>query len=280
MIFQAHLHVLEPAKMIPVFLVWILAMAISLILLFTKKLTKLLSIAILTVSFIVTGLIFGAMPNPVFPIQNIAVGINMNAPLQQLLPLAVILLVLIVTTILFGRIFCSYACPLGAIQEIMSKIQFKTSLKAQKKEKTIPLNSKIASYIRLGYFILFIGAGIIWGASVIQYLNIFIGLQIFANPLFPMIVIPAVLLGIIIITSILVYRPWCRLFCPFGTIAGFTSRFSKFVLCRTEDCTDCGLCEKICPTQEAELDSKKGECYLCNRCVEICPQNAIVYKTK
>jgi NAD-dependent dihydropyrimidine dehydrogenase PreA subunit len=49
---------------------------------------------------------------------------------------------------------------------------------------------------------------------------------------------------------------------------------------RTDDCTECGLCEKICPTQEAYKDSKKTECYFCGRCVDICPVNAIKFERK
>ncbi|MHA2247480.1 MAG: 4Fe-4S binding protein [Candidatus Hodarchaeales archaeon] len=32
----------------------------------------------------------------------------------------------------------------------------------------------------------------------------------------------------------------------------------------------------ICPTQKAATDSKKRECYYCNRCIEVCPNNAII----
>ena len=45
----------------------------------------------------------------------------------------------------------------------------------------------------------------------------------------------------------------------------------------TDKCTDCGLCEKICPSHAAYRDNPKTECYYCNRCVEICPENAIKY---
>ncbi len=77
------------------------------------------------------------------------------------------------------------------------------------------------------------------------------------------------------ITSVFIYRPWCRFLCPFGAVSCFCSNFALTVYVRTEDCTECKLCEKICPTQEAFSDSKKGECYYCNRCVEICPEDAI-----
>ena len=280
MILQAQQPSLDPSKMIPVILVWFLAMVLSLILISKKKLTKFASILILAVTFVVSGIIFGAQPNPVMPIQSIILGINMGVPLKQILSMFLTLLVLIVSTLLFGRVFCGYACPLGALQELMSKFQFKSSLKAQRNKKNVPLNTKIATYIRMGYFIVFVSAGIIWGASVVQYLNIFAGFQVFKKPVFPMIAIPALLLSIIGITSRFVYRPWCRLFCPFGTLAGITSRFSLYKLRRTDACTDCGLCERICPTQEANRDSTKEECYLCNRCVDICPQDAIEYSKK
>jgi ferredoxin-type protein NapH len=280
MIFQSHNSSSKPIQEILTVAIWLLVMIVALISLNKKKLNRTVSIILLSIAFIVSGIIFGALPNPVFPFQNMVLGIHMSMPLLQILRSLIIVAALLVTTFLFGRIFCGYACPLGAIQELMSKLQFKSNLKGQKDKKILILNSKITFYIRFGYFIIFVGAGIIWGLAVLQYLNVFIGFQIFHNPGFPLIGIPAILLAIIIISSIFIYRPWCRLFCPFGTVADLTSRFSLFKLRRTEDCNNCGLCEKICPTQEAERESNKSECYLCNRCVEICPQDAIELKRK
>jgi len=88
-------------------------------------------------------------------------------------------------------------------------------------------------------------------------------------------VVPFIGLVIISIASVFLYRPWCRFLCPFGALSALTSRLTRNKLERTEDCTECGLCEKICPTQEAAANSKKTECYYCNRCVDICPVNAI-----
>ena len=89
-----------------------------------------------------------------------------------------------------------------------------------------------------------------------------------------------VVLGVILVASVFTYRPWCRLLCPFGTMAWLTSRFSRFKIRRNENCTDCKLCEKICPTSEAFTESTKAECYLCNLCVDNCPANALEYTKK
>lgn len=42
-----------------------------------------------------------------------------------------------------------------------------------------------------------------------------------------------------------IYRPWCRILCPFGALVSLTSRFSRYKLRRTESCTNCGSCENI-----------------------------------
>ncbi|MHA1207543.1 MAG: 4Fe-4S binding protein, partial [Candidatus Hodarchaeales archaeon] len=91
------------------------------------------------------------------------------------------------------------------------------------------------------------------------------------------VLVPFLSLLIIGILSIFLYRPWCRFLCPFGAGSGFLGQFSSVKYRRTDACTDCGLCERVCPTQEAAADSKKGECYYCNRCIEICPHDAITF---
>jgi len=60
-------------------------------------------------------------------------------------------------------------------------------------------------------------------------------------------------------------------------MSALTSRLSRNKYERTEACTECGLCEKVCPTQEAFANSKKTECNYCNRCIEICPVDAIKF---
>ena len=48
------------------------------------------------------------------------------------------------------------------------------------------------------------------------------------------------------------------------------------------DCTQCGLCVKVCPMDNLEIINgkvvQKDNCTICYRCVNICPQKAaIVY---
>ena len=50
----------------------------------------------------------------------------------------------------------------------------------------------------------------------------------------------------------------------------------------TDKCTNCGLCEKICPSKAIEMTSKKPEwvkekCSHCTACINRCPTKAIQY---
>lgn len=261
-------------------LLWILLMIVAIILEKKRKLSQNISILLLMVSVLVPGVIFAASPNPVIPIQMITVGIKTHQPLSTILPMVMILILLLLTSLFFGRIFCSYACPLGSFQELISKIFFKSKAKKKPSIPTLSVNGKLPNIIRFVFFLFFIASGLLWGTAIIQYLNPFTGFQIFRNPVFPIVIIPFIEIVIIGILSLFIYRPWCRFLCPFGFLASFTAKFGIYKLHRTDSCTDCKLCEKICPTDEAKAADDKSECYLCNRCVEICPVNAITFGKK
>lgn len=50
-----------------------------------------------------------------------------------------------------------------------------------------------------------------------------------------------------------------------------------------DDCIKCGLCVKLCPMKNLNLDSKgilqNNDCILCYRCVNACPKKAITVLT-
>ena len=266
---------------IPMFISWIVIMILAFYLLFKGKASVKISILLFLGSLILGGIILGAIPNAVMPIQQIFSRFGGDSPINAIIPMLVILALLLLTTLFIGRTFCGYACPVGALQELISKINFKSNIKAQKNNKLhFEIPSKVANIIRWIFFGLIIILSLIWTISVLQLINPFLGFSVIKNPGAAALLIPLITLIVVILAGFFIYRPWCRFMCPFGALASITSCFSVCKYTRTEDCTKCGLCEKICPTQEAYKDSKKGECYFCGRCVEICPVNAIKLKKK
>ena len=264
---------------IPMFIYWLMICFMAIMLMFTELMSRKTRLGAYITTILVVGVLLAGYPHAVMPIRRVLVTLGRGAPILDLISVISLLALLVLSSVAAGRLFCGFACPVGALQEILSKINFKSDLEAQKKAKyRIETSSKKANIVRWVFFgVLILLAGV-WSIQLLEIMDPLSGLLIFKPPLFT-ITIPLISLIVVLIASIFIYRPWCRFFCPFGALSSLCGRYSQSNNHRNEDCNECGLCEKICPTQEAFADSKKGECYYCNRCIDICPQNAIEFKS-
>ncbi|MCG7845034.1 MAG: 4Fe-4S binding protein, partial [Methanomassiliicoccales archaeon] len=150
-------------------------------------------------------------------------------------------------------------CPPGAIQELAYLAPL----------KKIRLSSTLTVKVRWVMF------AIIVMTSVVLSLNLtkLLGLQDLFSLTFSLGFIAFLA---IIVASTVIYRPFCRLFCPFGALSSLFSGYSILGVKRNEECVECGRCEKVCPPQV--LKERAGaECYLCGRCMETCQKGALRY---
>ncbi len=84
-------------------------------------------------------------------------------------------------------------------------------------------------------------------------------------------------LALILLSSVFVYRPFCKYLCPLGA---FYSLFQKISLLRLsldgEKCVSCGKCERTCPMDvRVTADPNSAECIRCGACVRSCPAGAL-----
>ncbi|MBD3162579.1 MAG: 4Fe-4S binding protein [Candidatus Eisenbacteria bacterium] len=84
-----------------------------------------------------------------------------------------------------------------------------------------------------------------------------------------------IVIGILMLLSVLVQGFWCRYLCPYGALMGLFSWMSPVQVHRNADaCTDCGICDRVCPAR-LPVSRKRSigsvECIGCTDCVSSCP---------
>ena len=246
-------------------IVWAVAgAAVVAYLLATGRLTRKVGYLFVLISILLGFLIFSPMAPLGFQEALAGAGKGVYAPL---LFLAVILAVFVVIALITGRVFCGYLCPIGATQEA-------AHLAPVPKQKTAK-EQRLFTYFRWGFVAVLVAAAIFFSLSLLQFFGVrqFFSLQVATVSFFVFLVIIAV--------AAVIYRPFCRLFCPIGAILALASSRARMKLRRTKECTNCGKCDVICPTGEAGKNAAKAECYLCGRCLEVCPrEGALRYGKK
>jgi ferredoxin len=178
--------------------------------------------------------------------------------------------VLIIATYLFGRTWCGWLCHLGGIQDFLfrsSKIKILTSEKSQR-------------YLRTTRYVIFTA----WVLQLIlMRKNVFCQYDPFKS-LFNLIFtdwISVVLLILLLVSSVLIYRPFCRTICPVGVILGWISLLPGARKMRIKTgCTNCGACSKGCDMHAIERTSDKSVihheyCIACGECTTTCRKGYI-----
>jgi len=181
-----------------------------------------------------------------------------------------------VLAVVGNKLICGWACPFGALQELIYHVPILRKLK----KRRIPF--VISNTVRGTLFIvmLLLLFGIVGGRKGLVIYH-------FLNPfnLFNL-DIETVTVGATILVALVVsfgfYRPFCQFVCPFGLLSWFLERLSIFRVKIDHDCcTNCGACVSACPIDAAK-DRVAGkafpaDCFSCARCLNVCPVDAIRY---
>ena len=92
----------------------------------------------------------------------------------------------------------------------------------------------------------------------------------------------AALLVLCILSSMFIYRPFCKYVCPLGA---FYSLFQKISLlrmhCDKDACINCGKCAGICPMNvDPSKTPNSAECIRCGECIKACPKKALAFSMR
>lgn len=175
-----------------------------------------------------------------------------------------------------NKLICGWGCPFGALEELLYSLPLLRRLKRRQ------LPFFWTNLVRSGLFLLFVALIFGWvggrpGMVIYHYLNPF---NLFGLELALWTVAASVALFLLL--SLVVYRPFCQLVCPFGWWSWLLEKFSLFgIRIHRDACTDCGACAQACPLQAAAGRLRgaplPADCFSCARCLRVCPHQAIDY---
>ena len=227
---------------------------------------------------------------------------------ERLLSLA---LIIIAATALLGRVFCGWACPLGALNDLAARlghprqrplgwfrlkylillfILAASVFTLQPAGFVDPLSLTIRSLALSIYPAFSHAVSAVFDAIYVAQLPVLTDASEAVYSLLKKTVLPfrppqfhqafflgALFLGIIGL-NLVERRFWCRYLCPLGALLGILSRWALLKRSVSEGCDGCGTCMASCRGgmgPVAEDGWKVSECVACMACDDVCPQAAV-----
>ncbi len=193
-------------------------------------------------------------------------------------------LAVLITALLLRSAFCGWICPLGFIQDMLHALSAwvqKRSVRARKairalSQRARPVWAFLDKYLRFVKYAVLIWAvtgAAIYGVMIFRDYDPWAALINIAEWSFTP---GVVVLGLTLIGSLFVERPWCRYACPLGAASGLLGTLSPVYLKREANaCTSCKLCTKACPMGlpvHSATTITSVDCISCLECVEVCPR--------
>ena len=231
-------------------------------------------ITCLLASVLVCGFVLGKSPNPME--ATVKIFKSMVGLYPSIISKLIALIFFVVLAIIGNKLICGWACPFGALQELIY------SLPILRKVRQWKAPFWLTNTIRGGLFcaaLLFL-FGIVGdrkGFVIYHYLNPF---NLFNLDFDDWLILLTVV--VFLTLAFFIYRPFCQFVCPFGLASWIAEKFSLYrVIINKEKCTKCGACIKACPLHAAKgkVEDKtfSADCFSCSRCLNVCPVDAIHY---
>ena len=179
-----------------------------------------------------------------------------------LIAIIVLTVLFILVTHVFGRVWCGWLCPQTVIIDFTAFVD-----RAARK----------GSFYRLLAYCAMLLVSVLVAASLVWY---------FVSPYK---FIPAVVAGklnpitsgiwmalsvVLFLNFTLLRHKWCKTICPYAMLQSVMFDKSTLLIeldpARADECINCSLCVKVCPT---EMDIRKGfdaACINCAECIDAC----------
>ena len=197
------------------------------------------------------------------------------------IPYYVVGLILFFGTLL-GRLICGFLCPFGFLQDLLHKIPFPLKLKKFRADRSL----RFLKYIILVVLVIVLPICIKLTPFFCKYVcpsgtlaGILLALR--DHSLFQafgkLFTWKFIILCIVVFSSVIIARPFCKYLCPLGAIYAPLNKVSLYRMqCDPAKCISCGKCSAVCDMcVDPTRDANSTECIRCQKCVHECPTKAI-----
>jgi len=251
---------------------WILFLAGVFVLMRREKITPGLRRKLYLTAAVVFGVVLGSDPGPMGTIKDAIVLFAAKGVIFP--PRMVALTVFLLMVFLANKFICSWGCQAGTLQDLIFRLnRNRADTKGVLKQYRPPFLWTNA--VRIAFFLIFSLAAFAWATDLIEPIDPF---KIYKPAAIG--IAGGVFLGLLLLTSLFVYRPWCQFFCPFGLVGWLVEKISLFrIIVDHQTCIGCRSCEKACPSTVMGAILKRDrtipDCFACGTCIEVCPTKSI-----
>lgn len=253
---------------------WIVFLLITFVLLRKGRVTAKTRKWIYAAAVVIFGIALGSDPSPMGTVKDAIVLYGARGVIFP--PRLIAFLVFLLLVILANKFICSWGCQVGTLQDLIFRLN-RDSKDRKGLFGQIKVPFVISNSIRIAFFAVLIAAAFAWATDIVEDIDPF---KIFK----PQVIGTAggLFIGLALLASLFVYRPWCHFFCPFGLIGWLAEKISVFrIKVDYDKCISCQACSKACPSNVMDAILKQNkvipDCFSCGTCIETCPVSAISF---
>jgi NAD-dependent dihydropyrimidine dehydrogenase PreA subunit len=220
----------------------------------------------------VFGIIMGSDPSPMGTVKDAIVLFGKSGAV--FLPRMIALTIFLVMVFVANKFICSWGCQFGTSQDFIFRLN-----RDGKDSKGIMRQLKppfvVTNAVRIAFFVTLTLVALLWAADLIEPIDPFKTFVPAKLGIFGILTV-----GVLSVSSLFIYRPWCHFFCPFGLVGWIVEKKSWFKInVNYETCVACEACAKACPSTVMNAILKQEhvtpDCFSCSTCIETCPTQSI-----